>query len=84
MSLFVMNAESLFTCLGMRSQDFLNVEAFPLFISASSFEREISRFKYTWKNKGATGGKINEKKTKLFKQKWFEFNAQRNLVAKSL
>lgn len=57
MSHFVMNAESLFTCLGMGVEDFLNVEAFPLFISAS-FEREISRFKYTWKKKGATEGKI--------------------------
>ena len=68
MSHFVMNAKSLFTCLGMGAQEFLNVKAFPLFISAS-FEREISRFKYTWKNKGATGGKINKRETKLFKPK---------------
>lgn len=35
-----------------RAQGFLHVEAFPQFISAS-FEREISRFTYTWKNKWA-------------------------------
>lgn len=40
-----------------RDQDFLNVEAFQQFISAS-FETEISRFTYTWKYKGAIGEKI--------------------------
>lgn len=46
-----------------RAQGFLHVEAFPQFISAS-FEREISRFTYTWKNKGAmgAGGELTKRK----------------------
>lgn len=37
------------------AEDFLNVTAFPLFIS-TSFQREISRFKCIWKNKGPVAG----------------------------
>lgn len=38
------------------AKDFLNVAAFPLFIS-TSFQREISRFKCIWKNKGPVVGR---------------------------
>ena len=44
----------------------LRILRMPSFISAS-FEREISRFKYIWKNKGPIGGNFGKKKNKLFK-----------------
>lgn len=86
MSHFAMNADSLFAGLGMEIRGLVEpgvccVEKKPSFSSWQSLWRGvISRFKYTWKNKGA--GDKKGSLSKCFQQRQFEFSNQESLDAK--
>lgn len=81
-----MNADSLFAGLGMEIRGLVEpgvccVEKSLPFLHGSHCEGGvISRFKYTWKNKGA--GDEKGSLSKCFQQRQFEFSNQESLDAK--
>lgn len=87
MSHFVMNAESLFTLLGVVISGLVELRIFSVWKPSHYSHQPLLRGRFPDLNKPGRikeqwgGGELTERKTKLFKQKWLEFNAQGNLVA---